>query len=167
MSAPAKHRYSLDHFMALTGWTLSQVQDVAPCNGTEWRTRKQEGVTEFVADRIACAAGLHPHEVWPEMLDHALEAAAKACAADDCSDDFVPTDARQRFCSKRCKSRAWQQRQRRDAAYRKREAERRRGYYAESAEYERRREQRRYWANPERYRAARRDRYRREQQGAA
>lgn len=98
-------RYPLEPFLSLTGWTLSQVQDVVACNGSEWRKRKAEGVTELTADRIACAAGLHPHAIWPEMLDHALADVSKAC--EECGAMFVPPPKvpYKRFCERTCQAR--------------------------------------------------------------
>lgn len=144
----ASRRYPLEPFLTLTGWTRSQVQDVAACNASEWRLRTEQGVTEFVADRIACSAGWHPHEVWPEMLDHAIaDLPDKDC--DECGETFIPNrPAIQRFCSKRCyrrhHGRKSMQRRRMDPTEAEKNRQRRRRYYAENAEYERARERRRY-----------------------
>lgn len=145
-----RRRYSLEPFVALTRWTFSQIQDVAPCNGSEWRLRREQGVTERIADRIACAAGYHPHEVWPEMLDHAIaDLPDRRC--DECDGEFIPArPSIQRFCSRRC----YRRHHARNTVRRKRATpegaeanrERRRRYYAENGEYERARERRRYHA---------------------
>lgn len=74
------HRYPLGPLLALTGWTFADVNKVAPCNGSEYRLRAAEGVTERIADRLATAVGLHPHLVWPAMAEHAAEEAARADA---------------------------------------------------------------------------------------
>ena len=141
-------RYPLEPFFALTRWSLSDVQDLAGCNASEWRIRKAEGVTEFVADRIACAAGFHPHEVWPEMLDHAInDLPDRDC--DECGQSFIPArPSIQRFCSRRCyrrfHARASTRRIRATPEGAAKNRERRRRYYAENADYERARERRRY-----------------------
>lgn len=141
-------RYPLEPFLALTGWSYVRIQQVAACNGTEWRIRKEHGVTEQIADRIACAAGWHPHEIWPEMLDHAIaDLPDRVC--DECHELFIPArPAIQRFCSRRCyrrwHSRATNRRRRATPEGAAANRERRRRYYAANAEYERARERRRY-----------------------
>jgi hypothetical protein len=141
-------RYPLEPFVTVTRWTLSQIQDVAPCNGSEWRQRKALGLTELAADRVACAAGFHPHEIWPEMLDHAIaDLPDRSC--DECSVVFVPNrPSIQRFCSRRCyrryHARATERRRRATPEGAARNRDRRRRYYAENAEYERARERQRY-----------------------
>lgn len=110
-------RYPLAPLFELTGWTMADVRQVAPCNGAEYRLRLREGVTEGIADRLACAAGLHPHVVWPEMADHALEDASQPCADERCTTTFVPTRKSHRYCSPRCFQRAYKR-----AKYRERYA---------------------------------------------
>lgn len=146
---PPVRRYDLQRFINLTRWTWTQVQEVAPCNGEEWKKRREFGVTEQAADRIACAAGWHPHEVWPEMLADAIaDLPDKDC--DECGETFIPNrPSFQRFCSKRCyrrhHGRNSMQRRRADPVEAEKNRERRRAYYAENAEYERARERRRYY----------------------
>lgn len=145
------HRYPLDPLVALTGWTLTDVRRLAPCNGTEWRTRQEAGVTSYIADRIACAAGYHPHEVWPEMARHEFEELSREC--EECGELFLPSHkARKdvRFCSKRCGRRF---------SYRKR-------YYEATGERERARKRREYAECADYYRAAARRRYRLKREAA-
>lgn len=138
-------RYPLDRFLQLTGWSLNQTQTIAACNAAEWRLRNEHGVTERIADRIACAAGWHPHEIWPEMLDHAIaDLPDRVCVADDCDQRFVPANGKQRYCSRNCRSRWWQRRRYADdEAFRTAEIERRRRAYRQHHTYELAR-QRRY-----------------------
>lgn len=77
---------------------------------TVWRYRA-EGVSEIAADRLAVAAGFHPFEVWPELVD----VATVVC---DCGEVFVPVRGSHRFCSRRCHSRVTSReyRRRRSAA---------------------------------------------------
>ena len=96
-------RYSLAPFFELTGWSMKRVTTVAPCNGVEYGIRLSDGVTDRIADRLAVAAGYHPHEIWPEL--EAL--AAVACAGSRCSERFVPLRKSHRFCSKECFQREW------------------------------------------------------------
>ncbi len=150
-------RYPLAPFLQLTGWSLNRTQEVAPCNGTEWRLRNEHGVTELIGDRLACAAGFHPHEIWPEMLDHAIaDLPDRACAASDCTERFLSDDPRQKFCTPRCKARAWARahRETQDGTDKNNAARRR--YYADHKAYERGRQRRSYWADPERERARKR-----------
>lgn len=138
-------RYPLEPFLQLTGWSLNRIETIAPCGGDEHRLRNERGVTERIADRIACAAGWHPHEIWPEMLDHAIaDLPDRACAASDCTERFVPTNGKQRYCSRNCQSRVWQRRRyATDEAFRRSEIERRRRTYRQHHDYELAR-QRRY-----------------------
>lgn len=94
-------RYPLAPLLELTGWTMTQVRQVAPCGGGEYQRRLREGVTERIADRLAVAAGLHPHVVWPEMADHAIADNQRAC--EECETGFLPKRSDQRFCSKECR----------------------------------------------------------------
>lgn len=110
-------RYPLEPLLELTGWTMTQVRQVAPCGGEEYRLRVEHGVTERIADRLACAVGLHPHVVWPEMAAHALEDAEQECADERCTTTFVPVRKSHRYCSPRCFQRAYKR-----AKYRERYA---------------------------------------------
>ena len=128
-------RYPLAPFFALTGWTMSDVAEVAPCSGQEWRKRRDEGVTERIADRIAVAAGLAAVNVWPELLDDQIAACSKVC--DECGEGFVPSHkARKdaRFCSRNCNKR-FHYRKRYREALAEQERDRARRYYDENRSY--------------------------------
>jgi hypothetical protein len=103
----SERRYPLDPLRQLTGWSMRHITTIAPCGGPEYRTRLDQGVTAAIADRLAVAAGLHPHLVWPEMLDHAIEDHQRTCEAEGCAERFSPPDRapHMRFCSPRCKRR--------------------------------------------------------------
>lgn len=131
--------------MALTGWTMDQVRAVAPCNGNEYRLRRAHGVTEAIADRLAVAAGYHPFEVWPEMLEDA--AAERRC--DRCGGGFVPVRRAQRWCSPRCRvfnaqAAHLRRRRRNDPAWAEQQRQRSRRYYRETADYQRAQARARY-----------------------
>ena len=153
----------LAELMRMAPGTALSRMGVSGSTAKQYRT---EGVSWRVADRLAHCAGYHPAEVWPEWTDDQIEATKSECAAEDCAERFLPSNARQRFCSSRCRSRVSARRRSRDPEVRARRAEVRRRLYEESAEYEKRREAARYWADPERWRAARRDRYRRQKEAA-
>ena len=147
-------RYPLEPFLALTRWTFSDVQAVVPCNGGEWRKRKAFGVTELTADRIACAAGLAPLNVWPDFGHRPCE---------ECGEPFPPTSPLRRFCGRNCQARnAGRRRYERDPVYRERARASARRYHDETAEYRRAQRRRRYWENAEKERAEARARYRRQ-----
>lgn len=138
-------RYPLGPLLELTGWTMTDVRDLAPCGGEEYRLRQERGVTERIADRLAVAAGLHPHVVWPEMADHAIADNQRAC--EECETRFLPKRSDQRFCSKECRwrkcSREWYRRRYQDPAFREKERQRTVRYQADPRVAEvRRRKQR-------------------------
>lgn len=137
-------RYRLEPLFALTGWTYQSIRTLAPCNGTEWRTRQTEGVTERMADRLACEAGFHPWVVWPEMGEQAIEDAERVCANEPCGTRFTPTWPTQTYCHRQCVKNASERRRRaNDPGYAARRNEARRAYYQQAGDYERAR-QRRY-----------------------
>lgn len=94
-------RYPLEPLMAVTGWSMAKVREQAPCNGSEYRLRISQGVTERTADRLAVAAGLHPFDVWPEIE----LLGTRPCAAAGCQVHFAPKDRQSRYCSPRCRQR--------------------------------------------------------------
>lgn len=131
--------------MRLTGWSLSRICRIEPCNSVEYRVRRERGVTELIADRLAVAAGLHPSLVWSDWLSD-LEV---ECAHPDCPNMFVrhPKGPHRKFCSHRCRRRFNEASARErglPSAERKRATRRR--YYEEHGDYERAR-QRRYDRN--------------------
>ena len=104
-----------------------------------------DGMSEPVADRMAAKAGLATYEVWPEMVDHAIEDAGKACQV--CGEMFMPARSFQVNCSKRCQRTHAQRRYRAKPEAAARNRADRAAYYAENAEYERARQRRYYAAN--------------------
>src|SRR5690606_17349748 len=122
---------------------------IAPCGGEEYRLRRTEGVTERIADRLAVAAGLHPHVVWPEMADHAIADNQRAC--EECEAPFLPKRSDQRFCSKECRWRkcnreSYRHRYRTDPAFAAQERQRVLAYQSDErvAEVRRRKARIRY-----------------------
>ena len=141
-------RYPLEPFFALTGWTLSDVQDIVACNGSEWRKRKAEGLTEQAADRVACAAGFAPLNIWPDFGMDPCE---------ECGEPYPPSHPRRRFCSVRCADRNGKRRRyRTDPATRARKLARKAAYNDDCRDYKNAAERRRYWSDPERERARKR-----------
>lgn len=69
-----------------------------------WRER---GMEEHNADKIATALGLHPWQLWPEMLVVATVEVQRECANPACYEVFVPSRSDQRVCSERCRKPAW------------------------------------------------------------
>jgi ribosomal protein S27AE len=92
----------------------------------EYRDR---GMSDYVAERLALKAGLHPYEVWPEMADARVQELERSC--EECGASFVPTRAGHRYCSTRCGQRVWNRAYQRrrywsDPEYRARRIEKRR-----------------------------------------
>jgi hypothetical protein len=63
-----------------------------------WR---RTGLNEANADACATALGLHPWQLWPEMLAANTAPVVREC--ETCGETFVLTDPRKRFCNRRCK----------------------------------------------------------------
>lgn len=162
MSPRIQRRWPLEPFYAVTGWTLSQVCDEARCGGGERRRRRDEGVTERIADRIACAAGFHPWLIWPDMGDVAIADAGRVCADERCGAVFTPV-GHQRYCTPLCRSRAHERaKYQNDPAHAEARRVKRRVDYKDGLAYERQQGRRYYEANAEKLRAQRRDRYARQ-----
>ena len=100
----------------------------------------EQGLPEARADELAVRLGLVAANVWPEMIDHAIEDASVECAERSCSETFVPSRSGQRYCSRRCgnrvRARERQAKLREDPAYREAERLRRRRYFEESRDAE-------------------------------
>src|SRR5690606_29642990 len=108
--------------------------------------RRDKGVTDRTADRLAVTAGLNPYMVWPELLTDQIEDCSRRC--DECEEPFVPFRRSQRFCSKSCRQRQLQREWKRrryqtDPEFAEARRQERRAYYAACGDYERAR-QRRY-----------------------
>lgn len=129
--------YPIEPLLAATGLTLNGFirLHMPSVNGTYYRRARDLGLTADQADRWACAAGLHPFEVWPEMIDDQIEDQYRECDADDCSTRFVG-DGRRRFCSGTCRRRMKARRYRATEAGAEVNRRIRRAYYAENREYE-------------------------------
>lgn len=101
-------RYSFAPIDAHRGDTeLSVLADkIGVAHGTvqKWRER---GMEEHNADRVATALGLHPWQLWPEMLVVATEQVQRECANPACYEVFVPSRSDQRVCSPKCRKPAW------------------------------------------------------------
>lgn len=69
MSAPC---YPLQALLDATGLTLNQLRGRCPTSGRTYRLALDRGLLPDQADRWAVRCGLHPFEVWPEMLDDNL-----------------------------------------------------------------------------------------------
>jgi lambda repressor-like predicted transcriptional regulator len=120
----------------------------------KWR---QRGMDEKNADRVATALGLHPWQLWPEMLADATAPVMRECPT--CGEFFVLTRKDKRYCRKAC--------QRPSQAAKDRKRERARAKYHREAEWREAKLRRRregYAANPhpERYKQKLRDAAKRE-----
>lgn len=135
-------RYPLAPLLALMGEpSADKVCKSLGISGSTQKDYRTRGVTERVADRLAARLGLVAYEVWPEMLDHAIEDASKPCA--HCGDLFIPARSTSTCCSRGCSLAAAQKRYRTSPKGRETHRLTRRRQYAEYGDYERAR-QRRY-----------------------
>lgn len=149
-------RYPLEPLFVLMRMSPNKALESLGVGGTMQRRYRAEGVTERVADRLAVKAGYLPHEVWPELTDDNIADAHIPCA--ECDTPFLPTNARHRYCSRNCASRHnKRKRYHEDPAVRARILDRKRTYNAQCADYQAAAERRRYWADPERQRARKRN----------
>lgn len=170
-------RYPVEPLERLTGLSHRQLRLLAGMDGSI-AYKARPGLTEATADRLAVAAGYVPYDVWPEMLDHAIEdvEASKTFPCAECGTPFAPTSARHRFCQSRCAARNRKRLQyQRDPAVRERTLARAAAYREECRPaliaYKRRydaankeavlaRKRERYAARRDEINARRRERYR-------
>lgn len=103
-------------------------------SGSTEQDYRRRGMTERVADRLAVKVGLHPFEVWPEMVELHIAAEVRECAADGCTGTFLLHTGRggqnRRYCSDTCRAREVKRRQSSDPHVRAREAARQAAYRA-------------------------------------
>lgn len=106
---------------------------------------RRRGLTEKVADRLACRAGFHPSVIWPDWMDDVIVAEELVCARIRCTERFVPARWNQRYCSAKCQKAAatarWERRRYQtnpELAERKRQRDR--DYYAQYGDYVRARQ---------------------------
>lgn len=71
-------RYPFAPLAAAMGLTEHAAAVALGLSGSTQQDYRRRGVTEQVADRLAVRAGLVPYEVWPSMLDDAVDAAEQA-----------------------------------------------------------------------------------------
>ncbi len=139
------HRYPFAPLVEAMGCSANQAIIRLGISGKSGQEYRQFGLSEKVADRLAVRAGLHPFEVWPDMAEANLEAATIECAAEGCTERFIPTRKGHEHCSKRCSERTWARRKyRTDPAFAQAKRASAARYYAEAGDYVRRRSRRRY-----------------------
>jgi lambda repressor-like predicted transcriptional regulator/DNA-directed RNA polymerase subunit RPC12/RpoP len=119
------------------GLTHDQSARKLGVSGRTWQGYMCHGVGREAAERIANRLGVHPYELWPDMIDH--DAGAKPC--EECGKPFIPTRSTQRMCSPRCRSRRWQRnRYQNDPDWRARDVAKSRAYYENYGDYCRQRQ---------------------------
>lgn len=123
-------RYSMEPLAAASGVPLPSLGRVLGVSGSTWQDARKHGVGERAADRYAVRLGLHVANVWPEMVDHAIEDASVPC--EECGEPLLPTRAGHTFhgpCYARRASREWKRRKHAsDETWRAAERERSRAY---------------------------------------
>jgi hypothetical protein len=107
MPNPVTVRYPLQPLADALGLALDTPGLARRLNlsGTTWKEYRDLGVSERVADRLACKAGLHPYTVWPEMADAHLAELETPCADPTCDQTFQKVEWRQKYCSPECRQR--------------------------------------------------------------
>lgn len=132
--------YQLAPLVARLG--LEPGESVARALGTSGATIARwatHGMSERTAERLAVEARLDPYLVWPEMLDVAIAEVERECAAEGCTNRFVPPlrVPGKKFCHRNCKNRTLQrERYHSDADYRERKKTASRRYYSETREWQ-------------------------------
>lgn len=147
-------RYPLEPLLRLAGG--HSAMELAGIASSEISRARTEGLTELRADRWALRCGLTPYEVWPEMVDAAIDEVMVECEAPDCDVRFVPSPrahgGKHRYCHQRCARRHWAAKARAAAragepeavARRERELDRARRYHQETRDYALAESRRRY-----------------------
>ena len=125
-------RYPLQPLLDAAGMSLSELRELCPMNGRVYRNARTIGLTEDQADRWSCKVGLLPWLIWSDWL----EDAERKCAADDCTERFVPRDKANIWCSRRCYQRIKMRRYRSTEAGRENNRKWRNAWYAECAAYD-------------------------------
>lgn len=95
-------RYPLRALVVASGLTEAALGRRVGLSGSTLKHVRVNGLAERSADRYAVRAGLHPFEVWPEMVEHHQADATVECAAGDCSVRFIPTRKSHRYHSTTC-----------------------------------------------------------------
>lgn len=90
------------HYPGASNVRIARLLDVAPRTVADWRRR---GLTAASCDKAAGAINEHPWLLWPELDDSWQR--ERVCHEQDCEVVFWPVRQAHRFCSKRCKDRAW------------------------------------------------------------
>lgn len=153
MAPRVTRRFPLEPLAEAVGVQKPQLAKLLGVRGRTWVEYRDLGVSEFVADRMACRLGLHPFVVWPELTEAQIVDASVVCA--DCPTRFIPRDSRHVYCSKRCRLRVQQRRWR--ATPKGREASRAANRRYDHSVRAYATEQQRRWraANPEKLKAQR------------
>lgn len=85
-----------------------QAVEALNLSGSTYQQYRDRGVTAYVAHSLADKAGVHPYEVWPDLLDAEIASLERECAATDCSERFIPPLGRgrhQKFHDDGCRRR--------------------------------------------------------------
>lgn len=68
------NRYPLDDLAALAGVPVrALLGHRGSVSGSKTKEYLELGVTELVADRLACRWGFHPEVVWPQWMTDSIE----------------------------------------------------------------------------------------------
>lgn len=95
-------RYPLQPLLDAGGLSLARAARQLGTSGSSLKRFAAEGMDRDAAERLALRAGLHPYEIFTDMLEHDLTYSDQECAAPECEERFAPRPTK-RFCSKRCR----------------------------------------------------------------
>ena len=137
MTAPGR-RYEWQTLLDVIGCDDRTVKARLGLDHRQVARYRAGGLTERRADELATAAGWPTLLIWPHMVDDALDAVWVECADRACTEMFLPSQANQKFCSRRCGRRARQRahlaRKRLDPEFRAAETVRMRQYRSARAQ---------------------------------
>lgn len=105
----AERRYSLvDLVEAMRLEVGASVTRALNISGQQLERYALHGMERNTAERLAERAGFIPYEVWPDLLLDLIAEQERECAADDCTERFIPGwrgGQNRVYCSPRCGAR--------------------------------------------------------------
>jgi hypothetical protein len=87
---------------AALGYTHNQSARTLNVSGSTWQDYMCHGIGREAAERIANKLGVHPYELWPEMIDD--DAGIRPCV--ECGSPFIPGRPHQTYCGVLCRHRS-------------------------------------------------------------
>jgi ribosomal protein S27AE len=128
-------RYPIEPLVAMSGRTASSLLH-RQVNGEQYRNTLANGMTPYMADKLATMVGLDPYNVWPSWGADEFAELSKPCP--ECGERFIPNRSDQTYCTERCYQNQYQRTWKRnryqsDPEFRAKNVERSRQYRKEAA----------------------------------